>query len=95
MEYSKVKFEANHGRNWAKSTKYASCTSSQLYFISLLSSYQLEVQDQIKNKCKRTPVKSDFYECKTSLECRKVRCGANRNKNWAKSTKYASCTSRR
>ena len=34
-------------------------------------------------------------ECKTKLECRKVRCGAIRTKNQPKSTKYASRTSSR
>ena len=37
--------------------------------------------------------KSDSNGCKTNLERRKVKCEANRIKNWAKSTKYASCTS--
>ena len=37
--------------------------------------------------------KNDSKECKTNLECRIVKCGANYNKKWAKSTKYASCTS--
>ena len=32
--------------------------------------------------------------CKTNLECRKEKCEANCGKNWAKWTKYASCTSR-
>ena len=39
--------------------------------------------------------KSDLKECKTNLECRKVKCAANSHKNWVKSTKYASCTSSR
>ena len=39
--------------------------------------------------------KKDSKECKPNLEYRKVKCGANRNKNRAKSTKYASCTSKR
>ena len=39
--------------------------------------------------------KNDSKECKTNLECRKVKCGANRSNNLAKSTRYASCTSSR
>ena len=44
----KVKCGANHGKNWAKLTKYASCTSGQYYLLSNLRSYLLEVQDQMK-----------------------------------------------
>ena len=32
-------------------------------------------------------------ECKTNLECKKIKCEANRSNIWAKWTKYASCTS--
>ena len=40
--------------------------------------------------------KSNSKESKTNLECGKVKCRANRSKkNWAKLTKYASCTSSR
>ena len=37
----------------------------------------------------------DSKECNTNLKYRKVKCEANRIKNWAMSTKYASCTSSR
>ena len=40
--------------------------------------------------------KSNSKESKANLECGKVKYRANRNKkNWAKLTKYASCTSSR
>ena len=48
-----------------------------------------------KTKFKCIHEKGDLKECKTNLECRKVKCAANSHKNWAKSTKYASCTSSR
>ena len=41
----KVRCQANHSNNWAKATKYASCTSSWWYFLSLPRSYWLEVQE--------------------------------------------------
>ena len=89
----KAKLECRKVKCGAKWTKYASCTFSQWYFLSPLRSYQLEVQDQIKiNKYICILEKSDLKEWKTNLECRKVKCGANHNKNWAKPTKYASCT---
>ena len=31
--------------------------------------------------------KSDSKDCKTNLECRKVKCGANHSRNYAKLTK--------
>ena len=62
----KVKLIENCSKNWVKSTKYASCTSGQQYFLSLSRSHQLEVQDQMKkNKCTFTLVKNDSNECKT------------------------------
>ena len=39
--------------------------------------------------------KSDSKECKTNLECKKVKCRTNRSNNLTKSTRYASCTSSR
>ena len=39
--------------------------------------------------------KKDSKECKPNSEYRKVKCEASRNKNRAKSTKYASRTSKR
>ena len=47
------------------------------------------------NECKCIHEKSDSKECKTKLECRKVKCEANCSNNWAKLTKHASCTSSR
>ena len=83
MECRKVKCRANHCQYWAKATKYAGCTFSQWHFRSLLRSYLAEVQDQIKkNKCRRILEKENYQkECKTYLECGKVKCEANRNKN--------------
>ena len=98
LECRKVECGANHNKNWSKSTKYTFCTSSRLYILRPPRSYQLEVQDQIKEKkfkCilqKRKAIPNCVLEY--SLEYRKVKCEANRSKNWAKSTKYASCTSR-
>ena len=34
-----------------------------------------------------------YKQYKTKVECQKVKCKADCNKNWAKSIKYASCTS--
>ena len=34
-----------------------------------------------KNKCRPILEKSDSKECKTNLECRKIECEANHNKN--------------
>ena len=69
------------------------CAEILPYFLSLSRSHQLEVQDQIKkNKCTFTLVKNDSNKCKTNSECRKVKFGANHNKNWSKSAKYESCT---
>ena len=76
-------FGVQKGKHWAKATKYAGCTFSQWHFRSLLRSYLAEVRDQIKkNKCRRILEKENYQkECKTNLECRKVKCEANRNKN--------------
>ena len=99
-EWRKDECEENRNKNQpTKSTKYASCTSSRQYFISPFRSYQLEVQDQIKiNKCKfaleNTSVRLK-KECKTNLECKEIKCEANRSNNWAKWAKYARCTSSR
>ena len=46
------------------------------------------------NKCIQIHKKKWLKGCKTNLECRKEKCEANCGKNWAKWTKYASCTSR-
>ena len=46
-----------------------------------------------KEKMSMYSWESDSKECKTDLESRKVKCGANRCKNWAKLTKCANCTS--
>ena len=83
MECRKVKCRANHRQYWAKATKYAGCTFSQWHFRSLLRSYLAEVQDQIKKSKYRRILEKENYqkECKTNLECRKVKCEANRNKN--------------
>ena len=48
-----------------------------------------------KIKCKCTHEKRDSKEYKTNLGFRKVKCEANHRRNWAKSTKYASCISSR
>ena len=49
--------------------------------------------DNKKTKCKCIHEKSDSKEWKPNLEFRKVRCGANHSKNWAKPPpKHASCT---
>ena len=45
------------------------------------------------NKCNCTLVKSDSKNVR--LIWKKVKCGANCNKNWSKSTKYASYASGR
>ena len=55
-------------------------------FAQLLPRYTTKEQEDIFNE-------SDSKECKTNLECRKVKCGENHSKNWAKLTKYASFTS--
>ena len=64
MECQKAKFNENCIKNWAKSIIYASCTSSRQYFLNLLRSYQLEVQDQIKKKSQFILVKIDSKEWK-------------------------------
>ena len=46
-----------------------------------------------KRKHKFIHENSNSKECTTRFECREVKCGANHGKFWAKSTKYASCTS--
>ena len=93
MECRKVKWRANRNKNWAKSTKYASCTSSQQYFISPFRSYLLEVHGHIKiNKCKRILEKMSVRLI-WSVEL--VKCEATCRNNWVKWTKYANCTSSR
>ena len=37
--------------------------------------------------------KNDSVLYKTKMECQKVKCKADCNKNWANSIKYVSCTS--
>ena len=90
FECRKVKCGAKPNKNWAKSTKYASCTSSQQYFISPFRSYQLEVQDQINiNKCECI---LENTSVRLIWSAEKVKCEAKHINNWAKWTKYASCT---
>ena len=55
-------------------------------FAQLLPRYTTMEQEDIFNE-------SDSKECKTNLECRKVKRGENHSKNRAKLTKYASFTS--
>ena len=61
--------------------------------------YKLRGKDQTKNKWKYVLEKSDSKECKASLECRKKlnvkQTVQRRSNNWAKLTKYSSCTSSR
>ena len=68
MKCQKVKFKVNRSKNWAKSIKYmyVNCTSSRLYFLSLLKSYQLEVQDPKKINVYVFLKKSDWKEWKTT-----------------------------
>ena len=53
LKCRKVKCRANLGKNWAKSTRYASFTFSLLYFLSILRSNQLEVQERITCSSKK------------------------------------------
>ena len=85
----KVKFIENCRKNWVKSTKYASWS---VVFSKPLKIPPARGTRSNEKKCTFTLVKNDSNECKTNSECRKVKCGANHNKNWSKSTKYASCT---
>ena len=66
MKCQKVKFKVNRSKNWVKSIKYVNCISSQLYFLSLLKSYQLEVQDPKKINVYVFLKKSDSKERKTT-----------------------------
>ena len=64
---------ANLNKNREKSTNYASCTSSWQYFIGLLRSYLLGVQDQIEKFNVYVLLKNDSKECQTNSECRNVK----------------------
>ena len=82
LECRKVRCGANQNKNLAKSTKNASCTSSQYYFISPPRSYQPEVQDQIKiNKCIRILKKAIQRSVILIWSAEKVKCEANLTNN--------------
>ena len=96
LECTKVNCGASHNKNWAKSTKYSSCTFSRQYILTPLRSYQLEAQDQIKiNKVVLLLKKVIQRGLRLIWRAEKVKCEADRSNNWAKLIKYASCTSSR